>query len=115
MIMRACAVPCPMIPTLVIVSVRPKAKVYHYGRGVLLPEMRPVLLLIAAYLLGSIPFGYLIVRAMAGADVRESGSGGTGATNGSRRAGKLAGVITLLLDAAKGALAVLLTRWLATD
>ncbi|MBA2732957.1 MAG: glycerol-3-phosphate 1-O-acyltransferase PlsY [Acidobacteria bacterium] len=77
--------------------------------------MRPALVLIAAYLLGSIPFGYLVVRAKAGADVRESGSGGTGATNVSRRAGKLAGVITLLLDAAKGALAVLLARWLVTD
>ncbi|MDT5063565.1 MAG: acyl phosphate:glycerol-3-phosphate acyltransferase [Acidobacteriota bacterium] len=77
--------------------------------------MRPALVLIAAYLLGSIPFGYLIVRAKVGADVRESGSGGTGATNVSRRAGKLAGVVTLLLDAAKGALAVLLARWLLTD
>jgi glycerol-3-phosphate acyltransferase PlsY len=77
--------------------------------------MRPALVLIAAYLLGSIPFGYLIVRARTGADVRESGSGGTGATNVSRRAGKLAGVVTLLLDAAKGALSVLLARWLLTD
>ncbi|HEX7997795.1 MAG TPA: glycerol-3-phosphate 1-O-acyltransferase PlsY [Pyrinomonadaceae bacterium] len=76
--------------------------------------MRPVLILIAAYLLGSIPFGYLIVRAKEGADVRESGSGGTGATNVSRRAGKLAGVVTLLLDAAKGALAVWMARWLST-
>jgi glycerol-3-phosphate acyltransferase PlsY len=77
--------------------------------------MRPALVLIAAYLLGSIPFGYLIVRTRTGADVRESGSGGTGATNVSRRAGKLAGVVTLLLDAAKGALAVLVARWLLTD
>jgi acyl phosphate:glycerol-3-phosphate acyltransferase len=73
-----------------------------------------VLVLIAAYLLGSIPFGYVIVRAKAGADVRESGSGGTGATNVSRRAGKLAGLLTLLLDAAKGATAVWLARALAT-
>jgi glycerol-3-phosphate acyltransferase PlsY len=65
-----------------------------------------------AYLLGSIPFGYLIVRLVAGADVRETGSGGTGATNVTRRAGKLAGVATLLLDAAKGAAAVALARWL---
>ena len=43
---------------------------------------------------GSIPFGYLIVRLTAGADVRETGSGGTGATNVSRRAGKIAGVQT---------------------
>jgi glycerol-3-phosphate acyltransferase PlsY len=77
--------------------------------------MRSSLVLIAAYLLGSIPFGYLIVRAKQGTDVRESGSGGTGATNVSRRAGKLAGVITLLLDAAKGALAVLITRWFLAD
>jgi glycerol-3-phosphate acyltransferase PlsY len=77
--------------------------------------MRPALVLIAAYLLGSIPFGYLIVRAKEGADVRASGSGGTGATNVSRRAGKLAGIVTLLLDAVKGALAVVLARWLLTD
>lgn len=77
--------------------------------------MRPLLVLIAAYLLGSIPFGYLIVRGKVGADVRESGSGGTGATNVSRRAGKWAGVLTLLLDATKGALAVVLARWLLTD
>src|SRR2546423_13357179 len=75
--------------------------------------MRPVLVLVAAYLLGSIPFGYLIVRAREGADVRETGSGGTGATNVTRRAGKMAGVVTLLLDALKGALAVMLARWVA--
>jgi glycerol-3-phosphate acyltransferase PlsY len=75
--------------------------------------MRPVLVLVAAYLLGSIPFGYLIVRAKKGADVRETGSGGTGATNVTRRAGKLAGVVTLLLDALKGAIAVGLARWVA--
>ena len=63
-----------------------------------------------AYLLGSIPFGYLIVRATEGADIRQTGSGGTGATNVSRRAGKLAGVATLLLDAAKGAAAVLIAK-----
>ncbi|MBC7912387.1 MAG: glycerol-3-phosphate 1-O-acyltransferase PlsY [Pyrinomonadaceae bacterium] len=72
--------------------------------------MRPVLILIAAYLLGSIPFGYLIVRAKAGGDVRETGSGGTGATNVTRRAGKSAGVLTLLLDACKGLLAIYLAR-----
>jgi glycerol-3-phosphate acyltransferase PlsY len=77
--------------------------------------MRPVLVLIAAYLLGSIPFGYLIVRGREGADVRETGSGGTGATNVSRRAGKAAGVLTLLLDALKGALALWMARWLLTD
>lgn len=77
--------------------------------------MRPALVLIAAYLLGSIPFGYLIVRTRTGADVRASGSGGTGATNVSRRAGKLAGIVTLLLDAAKGALAIVLARSFLTE
>lgn len=69
-------------------------------------------LILVAYLLGSIPFGYLIVRAKQGGDVRETGSGGTGATNVTRRAGKGAGVLTLALDALKGMLAVLLGRWL---
>ena len=72
--------------------------------------MRPFLVIIIAYLLGSIPFGYLIVRATEGDDIRETGSGGTGATNVSRRAGKLAGIGTLLLDAAKGAAAVLIAK-----
>ena len=63
-----------------------------------------------AYLLGSIPFGYLIVRATKGADVRATGSGGTGATNVSRRAGKTAGVVTLLLDALKGVAAVAIAK-----
>src|SRR5215210_5373346 len=58
-----------------------------------------------AYLLGSIPFGYLLVRLSVGGDVRETGSGGTGATNVTRRAGKGVGVLTLLLDLLKGAAA----------
>jgi glycerol-3-phosphate acyltransferase PlsY len=70
-----------------------------------------VLVIILAYLLGSIPFGYLIVRATEGGDIRETGSGGTGATNVSRRAGKAAGVLTLFLDALKGAAAVLIAMW----
>jgi acyl phosphate:glycerol-3-phosphate acyltransferase len=68
-------------------------------------------IVLLAYLLGSIPFGYLIVRAGGGGDVRETGSGGTGATNVTRRAGKWAGVPTLLLDALKGAAAALAARW----
>ncbi len=75
--------------------------------------LRPLLVVIIAYLLGSIPFGYLIVRSKEGADIRETGSGGTGATNVSRRAGKAAGVFTLLLDALKGGGAVLLARVIA--
>src|SRR6266851_1884493 len=70
----------------------------------------PTLLLIAAasYLLGSIPFGYLLVRIFRGEDVRLAGSGNIGATNVSRKSPAL-GVMTLLLDALKGAAAV----WLA--
>jgi glycerol-3-phosphate acyltransferase PlsY len=75
-------------------------------------ELGPGLVIIIAYLLGSIPFGYLIVRAARGGDIREIGSGGTGATNVSRRAGKAAGLLTLLLDAAKGAAAVLIAKLL---
>jgi len=78
--------------------------------------VKSFLVIVVAYTLGSIPFGYLIVRARAGADIRQTGSGGTGATNVSRRAGKTAGLLTLFLDATKGAVAVLLARFsLAPD
>jgi glycerol-3-phosphate acyltransferase PlsY len=77
--------------------------------------MLPVLVVLVAYLLGSIPFGYLIVRITEGGDVRTSGSGGTGATNVSRRAGKVAGVITLICDALKGFLAVFVARLLSAS
>ena len=77
--------------------------------------MRPLLAVIVAYLFGSIPFGYLIVRATEGSDIRHSGSGGTGATNVSRSAGKLAGVITLGLDVLKGAAAVVIARFILED
>jgi glycerol-3-phosphate acyltransferase PlsY len=72
----------------------------------------PALSIIAAYVIGSIPFGYLIVYAKGGGDVRETGSGATGATNVSRRAGKGAGLLTLVLDAGKGALVAVMARWL---
>jgi glycerol-3-phosphate acyltransferase PlsY len=70
----------------------------------------PTLIIIAAlsYLLGSIPFGYLLVRIFRGEDVRQSGSGNIGATNVSRKSPVL-GVVTLLLDALKGTAAVLLS------
>ena len=76
--------------------------------------MRLVLVVIIAYLIGSIPFGYLIVRATGGGDVRATGSGGTGATNVSRRAGKAAGVVTLVLDLLKGVTAVLVGKLMLT-
>lgn len=74
-----------------------------------------LLLTIAAcsYLLGSIPFGYLLVRIFRGQDIRETGSGNIGATNVARSSPWL-GVVTLLLDAGKGsasvAIAVILAR-----
>ncbi len=73
-------------------------------------QLRLLLVVIIAYLIGSIPFGYLIVRAKGGGDVRDTGSGGTGATNVSRRAGKALGVVTLILDALKGAIAVIIAQ-----
>ena len=75
--------------------------------------MSSVLVVIVAYLIGTIPFGYLIVRMSGGGDVRETGSGGTGATNVSRRAGKAAGIVTLILDVLKGVIAVLIVTWLS--
>lgn len=69
-----------------------------------------IIVVVVAYLIGSVPFGYLIVRGRIGADIRQTGSGGTGATNVSRRAGKAAGVVTLVLDALKGSAAVLLAE-----
>lgn len=68
--------------------------------------MMPVLLLIAAYLVGGIPFGYLLVKLTSGADVRASGSGNIGATNVLRTQGRTLGVATLLLDVLKGFVAV---------
>jgi glycerol-3-phosphate acyltransferase PlsY len=62
-----------------------------------------------SYLLGSIPFGYLLVRGFRGKDVRDSGSGNIGATNVSRTSPVL-GFATLLLDGSKGAAAVFLAR-----
>jgi acyl phosphate:glycerol-3-phosphate acyltransferase len=77
--------------------------------------MTRIVAVIVAYLIGSIPFGYLIVRGKIGADIRQTGSGGTGATNVSRRAGKVAGVLTLLLDATKGSAAVLIAKTVSGD
>jgi len=64
---------------------------------------------VVSYLLGSIPFGYLLVRAFRGQDVRQTGSGNIGATNVSRTS-PLLGVMTLLLDGLKGWAAVMITR-----
>jgi glycerol-3-phosphate acyltransferase PlsY len=74
--------------------------------------MTPLLVLLLAYLLGAIPFGFLLVKWTTGADVRTQGSGNIGATNVLRTSGRGAGVLTLLLDIGKGYLAVWLAgRW----
>ncbi len=65
-----------------------------------------------AYLLGSIPFGFLLVRWKTGTDVRTKGSGNIGATNVLRTTGKALGLLTLLLDVLKGAAAVAVAQWL---
>jgi acyl phosphate:glycerol-3-phosphate acyltransferase len=65
---------------------------------------------ILGYLLGSIPFGVLITRAMGLGDLRQIGSGNIGATNVLRTGNKRAAAATLLLDAAKGGVAVLIAR-----
>lgn len=67
-----------------------------------------LLTLAIAYLLGSIPFGYLLVRIFRKEDIRASGSGNIGATNVARSGGKGLGFLTLLLDLLKGVAAVLI-------
>jgi acyl phosphate:glycerol-3-phosphate acyltransferase len=69
---------------------------------------RTLLLLAASYLIGSIPFSYLVARWFGVGDVRRVGSGNVGATNVMRSAGKTAGVLAFLLDAAKGGVVTLL-------
>jgi len=68
--------------------------------------MMPLVACLLAYLLGAIPFGYVLVKWKTGGDVRGAGSGNIGATNVLRTSGRAAGVVTLLLDIAKGYLAV---------
>lgn len=65
-----------------------------------------------AYLLGSVPTGYLLTRYIAGVDLRTVGSGGTGATNAQRALGTKWGVIVLVIDLLKGIAAIALARWL---
>ena len=67
---------------------------------------------VIAYLLGSIPFGLIIVKLSAGRDIREIGSGNIGAANVARNAGRAAGILTLILDAAKGLAAVALASYI---
>jgi glycerol-3-phosphate acyltransferase PlsY len=75
----------------------------------------PVLCLLLGYALGSIPFGLVLTRAAGLGDVRDIGSGNIGATNVLRTGNKRLAAATLVLDAAKGAAAVLLAGWIWRD
>ena len=67
-----------------------------------------------AFLLGSLPFAYWLAKAVGGIDIRVAGSGNPGALNVYRQVGAMAALAVVLLDAGKGAVAVLLLRWLGT-
>ena len=72
-----------------------------------------LIIVVVSYLLGSIPFGYLLVRIFRGQDVRNTGSGNIGATNVARTGSKGLAFATLALDALKGYFAVAFAFWLA--
>jgi len=76
--------------------------------------MFPAALVLLAYLIGSIPFSFLVVRLIAGADIRQHGSRNVGATNVARTAGKLPGILALVLDIAKGYCAVAIASWMTS-
>jgi glycerol-3-phosphate acyltransferase PlsY len=73
--------------------------------------MAPIVFLLPGYLLGSIPFGLLLTRAAGLGDIRRVGSGNIGATNVLRTGNKALAAATLLLDAVKGAAAILIANW----
>lgn len=75
----------------------------------------PIALILASYLIGSIPFSYIVARLFAGADIRQQGSRNVGATNVLRTAGKSAGAVALLLDGAKGYAVIVLARWIVSQ
>ncbi len=70
-----------------------------------------LLIPLIAYLLGSIPFGYILIKSAKGQDIRSFGSGNIGATNVFRK-NRLSGILTLILDGSKGYLAVIIAGWL---
>ena len=72
-----------------------------------------LIFILASYLIGSVPFGVLIVRLTSGKDIRQVESGRTGGTNAMRAAGFWAGLATAILDLLKATAAVYLARWLA--
>lgn len=73
--------------------------------------MHPAIVILGAYLLGSLSSSLIMVRLLEGTDIREQGSGNAGATNVLRTVGRWPAVVVLLLDIGKGVLAVWLARW----
>jgi len=78
------------------------------------PAVTYVVVAIAGYLFGSIPFGYLLVRVFRGSDIRQSGSGNIGATNVARSGAKGLAIFTLLFDVLKGFAAVLIAEMITS-
>ena len=74
--------------------------------------LNTIIAIVTGYLLGSIPFAYVVTRLKKGADIRQVGGGNVGALNTMREIGMKAGYAVLVADIAKGALAVLIARWL---
>lgn len=79
-----------------------------------MPLVLLVTLIVVSYLIGSIPFSYLVARIASGADIRQAGSRNVGATNVARTAGRGAGILALLLDLTKGYVAIELARWVVS-
>ncbi|HVR39345.1 MAG TPA: glycerol-3-phosphate 1-O-acyltransferase PlsY [Thermoanaerobaculia bacterium] len=76
--------------------------------------MLPVAVVAIAYILGSLPFSWIVVRLVTGKDLRAEGSRNVGATNVARTTGRLPGIFALLLDGAKGYAAVAIARWIVS-
>jgi glycerol-3-phosphate acyltransferase PlsY len=74
-----------------------------------------ILIVLLAYIFGSIPFGLIVVKLMTGRDIRKVASGRTGGTNAMRAAGPFAGILTAALDVLKSAGAVWLVRWITPN
>ncbi len=76
------------------------------------PVVSGLIATVAAYLLGSVPTGYLVTRRLTGKDIRQLGSGNVGANNTYREVGKRAGIAVGVIDVVKGGLAVAAAHWL---